>query len=138
MGATVTIVNLVPAFLTALEIAVGEAVGLTGEEVADAMRDEMQAQKSGEVHGSHRASAPGEAPATLRGDLMGTIKSEMVGPTSADVSAGDASTQYLVEDLEFGSPGGMIAPRPLVLPAAELAKGLLKQNVTTAVQSVTG
>lgn len=115
--------------------AVAGAVDKTGQEMAEAMRQKMLAGKSGQLYGSHQASAPGEAPANWSGALMDTLESTMTGPTSAEVSAGGTQAPYLAQQLEFGSPGGKIAPRPLVTPTAEEFKSRIVDNVAESLRA---
>jgi phage gpG-like protein len=61
---------------------------------------------------THRASAPGEAPATDTGRLAGSIRADIEGK-SAEVSA---NTEY-ASPLEFGTQ--KIEPRPFLFPALE-------------------
>jgi hypothetical protein len=63
----------------------------------------------------HRASAPGEAPATDTGLLATSGYTEKKG--SADYEVG--FTAEYAQKLEFGTPGGKIAPRPFLRPAVE-------------------
>ena len=64
----------------------------------------------------HQASAPGEPPATDTGNLADSIDSQMIGPTTGEVSVG---AEYGAP-LEFGSARGL-APRPFLTPATERA-----------------
>ena len=59
----------------------------------------------------HRASAPGEAPATDTGNLAASIYSRMTGTTRGEVG----STAECAPVLELG--GGKMAPRPSLGPA---------------------
>ena len=61
---------------------------------------------------THRASAPGEAPATDTGRLVSSIKANIEGK-SAEV---EAATEYAAY-LEFGTR--TIEPRPFLFPALE-------------------
>lgn len=61
---------------------------------------------------THRASAPGEAPATDTGRLVGSIQANIEGK-SAEVSANTEYAAYL----EFGTR--TIEPRPFLFPALE-------------------
>lgn len=73
--------------------------------------------KSGELYSrggrSHRASAPGEAPAVDYGNLYNSIQIEEVTPERAIVSA---SAEY-AEHLEFGT--SRMAARPFMRPAVD-------------------
>lgn len=61
----------------------------------------------------HRASAPGEAPATDQGHLAETIRSRMITRTEGEVTA---NASY-APALELGS--AHIAPRPFFVPAVK-------------------
>jgi len=61
----------------------------------------------------HRASAPGEAPATDTGNLGNSIGSRMIGKTEGEVTV----TAEYAAALELGSPH--IAPRPFFAPAVK-------------------
>lgn len=124
------------AILADLRKALGEGVQKTGEAMVDYMKGQMTAAKSGAVRAGHTASAPGEAPANEHDKLMATLESTPTGETSALVSGGGPEAPYLAEDLEFGSPGGKIAARPLFVPAADAMKPVLVENLTEAIRSV--
>ncbi len=113
---------------------VGAAIKGLGEAFADDMRRDLQSSKSGRIYGSHQASAPGESPASDTGRLLGTVGSEMTGPMETVASIGGSAAPYEADHLEFGSPGGQIAPRPLITPMAEVYKPLVVAAVTKAVQ----
>jgi hypothetical protein len=63
----------------------------------------------------HRASAPGEAPATDTGLLATSGYTEKKGTADHEVGF----TAEYAQKLEFGTPGGKIAPRPFLRPAIE-------------------
>ena len=95
------------------------------QETADALKadmvERMQEPKSGRSyqrakHGSHVASAPGEAPAVDSGNLSGQILKKKIGTAKATITI---NTDYGVA-LEYGSrrkKGGRLAKRPFVRPA---------------------
>lgn len=66
---------------------------------------------------THRASAPGEPPATDLGNLLNGIGHEMTG----DLTGAWYSTAEYSEILEFG--GGHIAARPFMAPSAKAIEG---------------
>lgn len=95
------------------------AVRITAQAVrVHAQRSIARGTKSGTVYDktqprrSHRASAPGEAPATDTGRLIGSIRANVTG-TSASVIA---DTVYAAA-LEFGT--STIEARPFLIPALE-------------------
>jgi hypothetical protein len=134
MPAKTTIIDYSEVILARLEAYVSDAVDESIKEGAQMMRDEMNAGKSGRNYGGHIASAPGEAPANWHDVLLDTIDSEMTGPTSGEFSAGGEEAPYLADWLEHGSPGGRIAPRPMVQPAADAIQPIFIANVSQAVK----
>lgn len=95
------------------------AVRITAQAVrVHAQRSIARGTKSGTVYDktqprrSHRASAPGEAPATDTGRLIGSIRANVTG-TSASVIV---DTVYAAA-LEFGT--STIEARPFLIPALE-------------------
>lgn len=64
---------------------------------------------------THRASAPGEAPATDTGRLAGSIRADIEGLKAEVV----ADTEYAAW-LEFGTQN--IQPRPFLVPALEVER----------------
>lgn len=83
---------------------------------------------------SHKASAPGEAPATDSGNLASHINHIFVNRFTADVGA--IGVPYAAR-LEFGgkdSRGVYIAPRPYLRPALKKRTPKVIQQLTKAVQ----
>jgi hypothetical protein len=78
----------------------------------------------------HRASAPGEAPATDTGRLVNSIDFKMEGPLTATVSSFLAYAAYL----EFGTQN--IAPRPAWVPSVEAARPKFKKRLEEALRKV--
>lgn len=75
----------------------------------------------------HRASAPGESPATDRGTLLNSIISR-----SKELSAEAGSNVLYAPYLEFGTTG--MEPRPFLQPAIEEEWPKSKEEITAAVQ----
>ena len=75
---------------------------------------------------THTASAPGEAPASDTGALMGSIYHESTGPLSAIVGARIAYAAYL----EFGTR--KIAPRPAWVPEVEMTRPEFVNDIRAA------
>lgn len=71
----------------------------------------MTGSKSGQMYGSHQASAPGEAPATETGYLVNSIQTEDVGEMESRVNVG-AEYGAILEYID----------RPYLTPAAEGAR----------------
>jgi len=88
--------------------------------------------KSGQLYSrggkSHRASAPGEAPAVDYSNLYNSIQIEEVTPEQAIVSA---SAEY-AEHLEFGT--SRMAARPYLRPAVDEHEGEIVAAIEDAVR----
>jgi hypothetical protein len=97
--------------LAQIESGAKEGLAKSGDKMKFEMIGEMHRSKSGHIYGSHRASAPGESPASDTGRLEGSIEvtaeSELVTAVAPTVGS-----YPLV--LEFG--GARTAPRPMWLP----------------------
>lgn len=105
--------NRFPAIAAAIQPAVRAIVLEAAHEVELDIKAAMAQSKSGQVYGSHVASAPGEAPAMDTGALANSVQVESTGPTSAAVS----SNQDYAAHLEYGTR--RMAARPAWIPAAE-------------------
>lgn len=81
---------------------------------ADAVESVQRGPKTGHTYGNHQASAPGEPPATDKGDLVRgiTIVTEPDGKEASIVSKADYSWS-----LEFGTTN--MEPRPFMQPALD-------------------
>ena len=79
---------------------------------------------------SHRASAPGEAPADFTGDLRKSVDYRVKGSTELRISAGSQKVHY-AGTLEFGGDNGVskILPRPYLRPAIVL----MDRNINTRI-----
>ena len=91
-------------------------------------------QKSGHVYRrgnvAHRASAPGEAPASDTGRLINSINVRPVqGELAVDVKAGGGVVKY-ARSLEFGT--SKMAARPFLFPALEKSKPRIKRRIESA------
>jgi HK97 gp10 family phage protein len=80
----------------------------------------------------HRASAPGEAPASDTGRLVNAIHVELESGLSAIMRV---ATKY-AELLEFGT--SKMAARPAALPAAEKNRAWIINRLAQAVQNAIG
>jgi hypothetical protein len=129
---TVTVDSRIPALLRQLEAAAGRVVLETAENIADRARASMQAPKHGRVYGAHQASAPGEAPAELSGDLIGSIGHAMDGATIAYAFATDDKAPWL----EVGN--GRVEARPAFVPAAEAEEPLFVDAMRDALGGLRG
>jgi HK97 gp10 family phage protein len=80
---------------------------------------------------THQASAPGEAPATDTGTLVGSIVFAQEGPLTATIGSRLAYAYYL----EFGTRN--MAPRPAWKPSVEMHKAELVKRVNKALAEAT-
>jgi hypothetical protein len=130
--------NITAQVAAAIHAAVGAAVDLSAHAIGvEAIAMIETGQKSGRIYGTHQASAPGEAPASVTGALVGTIDAVMTGETEAEVRAGGGAVNYAAE-LELGSVSGRDAARPFMAPAAEAGKKPYIDAVTQAVRKACG
>jgi phage gpG-like protein len=114
MSVTIVKNNAAAAIAAALKAA-GEGNFKTAELGASVAQEEIRSgSKTGRTYGTHKASAPGEAPANLSGDLAGGIK-----PIQDGTDAGFVSEDEKSFFLNFGTNDGRIAARPFMEPAAE-------------------
>jgi phage gpG-like protein len=112
--------------------AIGQAVQATGLEITSDIKKRIQrGPKTGRTYKRrsvvHRASAPGQAPATDTGTLANSITFRKVDDLTAEIQSRLAYAPML----EFGTR--MIAPRPSWVPAAEAARPKLQLRITTAI-----
>lgn len=68
--------------------------------------------------GRYTASAPGSPPARRTGALMGSWRPVVVGEYNPALEGGTPYAGYM----EYGTPGGMIAPRPFVDKIVEMSE----------------
>jgi HK97 gp10 family phage protein len=101
----------------------------------EAKKSILSGSKSGRIYTrrsvTHRASAPGEAPASDTGRLVNSINSQLSGPSEATVKAGAGIAQY-APWLEFGT--SKIAPRPFMFPALEKSKQWIYDRMQDALR----
>lgn len=81
--------------------------------IAQTIVVDMNEPKSGEMYGSHQASAPGESPAVDLAALVNSIQAERLGPMKWAVT----TNQEYAPVLEYG--GVNMSPRPFMTPAAD-------------------
>jgi HK97 gp10 family phage protein len=97
-----------------------------------AMKSIQRGAKTGEVYDkttprrTHRASAPGQSPATDTGRLVNSLRSDVSGKT-ATVSA---NTTYAAA-LEFGT--SKMKPRPYLIPAVEMERPHFERRMREAI-----
>ena len=98
----------------------------------EAKQSILAGDKSGRMYHrgtvTHRASAPGEAPASDTGRLVNSVNTEVTG-LEATVSAGSGAVKYAAM-LEFGTV--KIAARPFLFPALEKSKAFIRKRFDQA------
>jgi hypothetical protein len=120
--------------LAAFEEAALRAVEESADDLVEKLRERLRGQRTGRLYGSHRASAPGEAPATDTGGLEEATQSRPVSG-GMEVYVGDEAS-YAARFLEWGSPGGKIAPRPWFWPTVEEHRADFTEAVARAIRGV--
>jgi len=85
--------------------------------------------RSGRMYGSHQASAPGEPPARLSGNLAKSIKIQRVNQYATAVRV----TEEYAIFLEYGT--GKIEPRPFMTVAATLAQKAMSRRISRILRS---
>jgi hypothetical protein len=124
------------AFAKIAEQEIARALFASAKKVeGDAKRSVLSGQKSGRIYKRktvvHRASAPGEAPASDTGRLVNSINSYLATSSmTAFVVAGRGTAGYAAL-LENGTRN--IAPRPFMFPALELNRAWIKDRIDQAV-----
>lgn len=102
----------------------------------EAKQSILDGNKSGRIYRrrtvTHRASAPGEAPASDTGRLVNSISSGLnTSGSESFVVAGRGATKYAVM-LEFGTR--LMAARPFMHPALEKSKDWIRERLAAAVR----
>jgi HK97 gp10 family phage protein len=102
---------------------------------ADAKKSIVSGEKSGRLYKrrtvTHRASEPGQAPASDTGRLVNSINSYLEKGKSAFVVAGRGIVNYAAH-LEFGTI--KMAARPFMFPALESNRAWIKERIAAAVR----
>jgi hypothetical protein len=80
--------NHIPELFQKLEAAVSRFVQTSAADIGEAARIAMGGPRSGRLYGSHRASAPGEPPATHSGKYLSSIGVLEGASLEAKVGAG--------------------------------------------------
>jgi hypothetical protein len=117
------------------EAGIGRAVQATGIEArSDVQKRILRGPKTGRVYlrgtVAHRASGPGEAPATDTGTLASSVRYQKVTTLTAEI---ESRLDYATI-LEFGSVH--IAPRPAWQPAADAAAISLQRRIADAIREL--
>ena len=101
----------------------------------EAIKSIQDGEKTGRVYKrrsvTHRASAPGEAPASDTGRLVNSIQAYNSGGGEAFTVAGRGTVGYAAM-LEFGT--SKMAPRPFMLPALEKSKAWITARLQDALR----
>lgn len=131
---TITQFNKIGRVAGVVAAGAGAAAHQAATDIRQEIHDRMDDPKTGIVYRIggklHQASAPGEAPAVLTGNLKASIQEEQVNATTWDVPAeGDEGQQMW----EYGMQGPAGA-RPFLRPAADIVRAkygtLVKIRVT--------
>jgi HK97 gp10 family phage protein len=104
---------------------------------AEAKKSILSGEKSGRVYRrrtvAHRASAPGEAPASDTGRLVNSITGTYEpSETAGVIRAGSGIVKY-ARMLEFGT--SRMAARPFFFPAFERSKNWIRERLNKAVRT---
>lgn len=138
MSATIRVrLNRLPEISKAVERKVEGALLAGAQVIEGAAKLKIQTgPKTGRIYKKtktgalHQASAPGEAPATDTGNLVGGISSEKAGRLKARTIA----TSEYATALEFGSVDGKMLARPFMKPSADESEGAIQELVAQAVK----
>lgn len=107
------------------------------KKILEDIRASMRAPKSGRRYygprGPYIASAPGESPAVKSGKLIGSLR--------ARKSRGGLRVRIAAEVgygklLEYGTPQGMIAPRPFMGPAKNAATPRIEKGIQSILSNI--
>jgi len=96
---------------------------------SEAIKSIMQGPKTGRIYEkynprrTHRASAPGQAPASDTGNLVSQIQVKSTNPDEVAVESGANYSKFL----EFGT--SKMLPRPFLFPATERSRPKIQQAV---------
>lgn len=102
----------------------------TAEAVAQEYRDTVRGGgRSGRVYGGHQASAPGEPPATLTGELADSVETDFSGKGIGVVRVKHPASRIL----EFG--GKRFAARPAMRPIMERRAQEYEQKAAAIIQA---
>lgn len=115
---------------------INKAVFASAQQIrTEAIKSVQDGNKSGRTYRrrsvTHRASAPGEAPASDTGRLVNSIQAYASGNGEALTVAGRGTVMY-APLLEFGT--SKIAPRPFMVPALEKSKAWITNRLQDALR----
>ena len=95
--------------------------------VAEAIRSILHDPKTGRIYGGHQASAPGEAPANWRGELVAGFSIEMKGNRAIIRNRAPHASM-----LELGT--SRMAARPYLLPAMMQMQKAAQRTIARAIK----
>jgi hypothetical protein len=135
--------NHFPQLISAMERNIMNALDEGADMIADEAKLSMAEAKRGRSYKvsktgkPHQASAPGEAPAIDTGALVNSIV--VAGAMGDKYKRYVLTNQEYAQHLEFGTPGGKIAPRPFMRPAV-LKKGqaVIRKLMQAIVEAING
>jgi HK97 gp10 family phage protein len=81
------------------------------------VKESIGAEKHGIAYGTHVASAPGETPAVLTGNLLNSIGSRLIEASDISARAAVGTNAEYAAALEYGT--SHIAARPYLRPAVD-------------------
>ncbi len=84
----------------------------------------------------HVASAPGQSPAVLFGNLAGSIKSAAIVKTETNnvVRSTLVIMNKYANAMEYGNPKTNLSPRPFIRPAIESSKPLIRKMIVEVIK----
>lgn len=98
-------------------VALGKAVLAGGFVLEGKIKKSITAQKHGHQYGKHTASAHGEPPAVLTGNLLNGIQTVPLSSSPNTAAAAVIASAEYARPLEFGT--SHFAERPFMRPAAD-------------------
>ncbi|CAN5263124.1 hypothetical protein BH10PLA2_BH10PLA2_00640 [soil metagenome] len=131
-----SIANATGAIKAAVQDEINKALFASAQQVrTEAIKSIQDGQKSGRIYKRrsvvHRASAPGQAPASDTGRLANSITAYPAQNGESMTVAGRGTALY-APLLEFGT--SRIAPRPFMLPALEKSKAWITARLQDAMR----
>ncbi len=134
------------AILNLLSLVTQRGTEQAGEALQAKLRGKLLGPRRGRTYTAsgkpspHIASAPGEAPAHWTGQLADAVSVRQARDAGGRFSGGwevyvdPEKAPYAANYLEYGSPGGKIAPRPWFWPTVEEFEGEFAAIMTAAVK----
>lgn len=110
--------------------AVAKALDEESKKLLADIRGQMRAPKSGRWYGSHRASAPGEAPAEDSKKLINSLRARK---SQEGLKVRISAEVGYAKLLEHGTPNGKIKKRPFMAPAKKKFEPIIKRRLESVV-----